>query len=186
MTTDPLAAADTWSHRGYRFVAGPSPCCLLICPSTGLQCRRKPAKYDYLCAFHEFERPAGAPLPCPPGHTLHPEPVDFPAETRAAIAAAATEALRCITPQSLLATAAIDTLPGLIAPVVAANPTLTDPTVLRYSHPTHRALQTEAALIDGLVNIRDKWRAGWTRQNIAMPQIRYLLRALGGKRTAAA
>lgn len=180
-----LAAAPTWAiskhSRAARFgfVAGPSPCCLMICPSTGRQCSRKPAKYDYLCAFHEGYRPAAAPRPCPPGHTLHPEPVDFPAETRAAIVAAATTALECITPTSLLATESIDAIPGLFATVVAANPTLTDPIVLKNSHYSHQALQYATDIATRIVQLRDDWRAGRVKQNVAMPKIRGLLRTLG-------
>ena len=131
--------------------------CFYIYPSTGNQCRGNQAPYDCVCVHHKHKRPAGAPIPCPPGHVLYPDPPVIDA----ALEAEARELWK-IARRDLMTLKTNPVWPRIVEiyeTIAAANPRITHPVVLEYSHPYHRGLAWRLNTIQQIGACIEQWKA---------------------------
>ena len=150
--------------------------CFYVYPKSGLQCRFKPEPHDCVCYHHVSNRPTGAPLPCPPGHTLHPEPVGIPRALRLLVAEKATQLYDHSKSghdwTTLRDSPLGDEIQDYVRQIHSLNPDLSDPTVLRYSHDSHRRLWYIVVAANHLARAMADWKSGELGQDDAVPRIK--------------
>ena len=132
--------------------------CFFVYPTTGKQCRRNQAPFDCVCDHHAFsDRPAGAPIPCPPGHVLYSEPTVIDAALEAEASALWKVARRNL--MDLKTSLVWPRIVEIYETIAAANPHITHPVVLQYSHVSHRYLAQRLRVIQEISKCIEQWRA---------------------------
>ena len=150
--------------------------CFYVYPKSGLQCRNKPEPYDCVCYHHVYDRPVGAPVPCPPGHKLHPEPIRLPTPYRQFVISAAKE-IKDLCAYGRDWTSLRDSELGeeirrYIDIIDHQNPHISHPVALKYSHRSHMTLVSLVAFAHRLADTFADWKAGRILQNQAVATIR--------------
>ena len=169
----PVADLPSYAPAG---VTDPTGCFYIIMKGAqkGSQCKRKRAPYDCVCDQHAVlgKRPAGAPLPCPPGHTLHPEPAHFPADIAASI-------LPKLLYYDNLSQELVTEILAAVNTVMSMNPVITHPIALQYSHHSHTQFQKIQAWAQALHDNYIGWKITRTiQQNQAVPVLLLSIRVL--------
>jgi hypothetical protein len=156
-----------------RGVTDPTRCFALTLKKT--QCQRKPAAYDCVCSFHKWERPKGAPLPCPPGHIHHPEPAHFDKEIAARMVVDLETARTMARSVSTLRTDAANQLLrkiyGDLIAATAGNPEITHPLIWEHCHVSHRWIASWKKEMEEIISYHNCWMSGVIEQNTAMQAI---------------
>jgi hypothetical protein len=164
------AALPAYAPRG---VTDPTRCFAITLKKT--QCMRKPAAYDCVCSFHTQERPAGAPLPCPPGHIHHPEPAHFDKEIGARLVVdletARTMARSVATLRTDEANRLLRKIYRDLIDAIAGNPEITHPLIWKYCHPSHQWIASWKKTMEEILSYHNCWMSGVIEQNTAMQAI---------------
>jgi hypothetical protein len=179
--TDPLPKAGQNLSATLR---GPTGC--LFITQKGTQCKRKPAAHDCVCDQHADmgKRPRGAPLPCPPGHTLYPEPIKMSKNLRELALECVEEIITTLTTEDRRVQVRFrddDTIPDMtifIDHINHANPTMTHDLVRKYSHPSHTMLEKIADLSARCSRTLACWRNKTMGQDGAVKHILLIAKEL--------
>lgn len=137
--TPPIPALPSYAPAG---VTDPDGCFFIT--QKGAQCKRKRAPYDCVCGQHAVlgNRPKDAPLPCPPGHILHPEPAHIPDDIVTAILSDLETATSEVSIEKNLTQEMVTKILASMNTILSINPTITHPIVFENSHPSHKHIHT--------------------------------------------